>query len=641
MEFKNIFQPIRIGDLEIKNRLIFPSLPTKMEADGFLRENLIDYHLERVRNKVGLNILEATTIDEENRIKNFLSIGDDKYLDKLKDLTLEVHKLGGKIGINLFYGGIYNREDLGAEIIHPSEYTTEKGRHIEAASLEDIKKIVDLYARAGKRAKEADFDMLEINICQSDILHTFLSAGYNKREDDYGGSLENRTRLSREVIRGIKKTTDNMPLFIKIVARDDHLENGLVEEDIIEVLKDLTSLGLDGVTIVRGNLDTDAKLYLSAPMEIEQGYNLGATGRIKKELDIPVIASGRIIDPVMVENILSDGLADLVKVGRGILCDPEFLTKVEENRLGDIKKCIGCNEGCIDTFEDILYKNITCLRNPKIGREASFKLVKTKNPKKVAVVGGGIGGIYSAIILKKRGFDVVLYDKNSQLGGQFRYAKISPNILEMQEIMDFLLEEVKNLKIETRLNTEFKEDLIAKGKFDTIVIATGSEEKKLKIKGEKLDNVFYGYEVLSKEKAVKGKIVILGTSILGLELAEILSKDNEVTLVDEKEFGKDIGEIRKIAILNKLKDRVKIIDRVDLMEIKKDRLIYKEKNKLNNLDMDYAIICMGKISNKSNNLKQYAQDIGVEFFVIGDALIPRKALDAVTEAVNISIYEIE
>ncbi len=642
MEFKNIFQPIKIGKKEIKNRVIFSAIPTKMEEDGFIEDKLIDYYLKRAKNEVDLLILEPTTIDEKNQVKNFLSIGNDKYIKRLAELTDAIHKEGSKLGISLIYGGLLNINDLEARILNSSDYTAENGRKLKEATGEEIKEIIKLFKEAGERADKAGFDLIELNVAHSDILHTFLSAGYNKREDDYGGSLENRARIILEIIKELKESIrDDILISMKIVSQDDGLENGLSIGEVIDFINMAEEVGLDLVTITRGNLTTINKKYIYPSMEIEEGFNLGPIRTIKDKIKLPLVASGRIVRPEMMESIIGEGVADLVGISRGFNIDPKIIKKTREGDYHKVKICIGCNEGCVNIFNNILYKNITCIRNIKIGFDDEIFLTKTKEAKKIAVIGGGVAGMTAAVLLKMKGHEVVLYEKDSSLGGQFKHAIISPNKIEIEKIINRFLKEIKRQDVEVRLNKEFKGEDITNEDIDILVIATGSREKPLEVKGGKNQKVLYGYDVLSKEDKPSGDIVIIGGNVLALELSRILSKENRVVVLHDKEVAKNLGEYRKLAVLDELDGRVKILENVEVLEIKDDRVVYEDKNKKKEVRMDYVISCLGNLSNKSNDLKEYSRDREIPFFVIGDALIPRKALDAIGEAINIATSEID
>ena len=644
MEFKNIFQPIKIRNLELKNRIIYPAIATKMvDEDGYIEDNLIDYHLMRVRGGSSLNILESTSVHEATAAKHFPKISDDKYIEKLKELVDRVHSEGGRMGIQLWQGGLYDMENPDREIISPSKYTSPGSREIEAVSPEKIEEIVLSFVEGARRALEAGFDLIELNISHNECLHNFLSKAYNKRRDDYGGSLENRCKIIVDIIESIRReVSEEVAIVARIVGKDDLVKDGLTSKEVAAAINILADAGLDAVSIVRGNITTDARVYEVAPIEIEEGFNLDLTGEIREKVKLPLIASGRIIDPEMIDGIIGRGLADMVAVGRAMIADSAFVRKVEENRTDDIVKCIACNEGCFDSFGDILYKHITCLRNPSIGREGDFKIVETSEPKKIGVVGGGVGGIYASILLKKKGHQVILYEKEDRLGGQFRFAKLSPRRKEIKEMITDLIRESEELAIDTRLNTAFKTDYIRKEKFDIVIIATGSESKGLTIKTQ-ANNIVKGFDILSEKLEVSGNIVILGAGLLGLELAEILGGDNTVTVLEKTDkIGKDTGELRKILVLKELEELGVTIKRnIEIKEILKDRVVYIENSKQKEVKANYVVLSLGAESNKSNDIKQYCQDREIPFFVLGDALIPRKALDAILEAANIAMFEID
>ncbi len=645
MSYCNLFRPIKLSGLELKNRVIFPAIATKMvNKDGTPSKNLINYHLRRVKGGSGLNILESTSVYGPSAPKDFLKITEDSSIDKYKYMTDLIHDAGGKIAIQLWEGGIFDEEDLDRKVIVPSKYTTKNSRAINAATIDEIEEVIKSFAKAANRAYRSGFDAIEVNIGHNDSTHMFLSKEFNKRKDSYGGDLENRLSYPSKILKAIRDNIPKeMPLLLKIVSKDEGFKLGLTEEEIIKSIIHFEKIGVDLVSIYRGNPLNDSKKYELPTSDMDNDYSLDFIHQLKKKVKLPIATGTGITRPEKAEEILSNKDIDLVYIGRGFLSDPYIIKKAMESREDDIIECISCNQGCYDTFNDILYPTITCLRNPAIGKEKDFKIVATEDPKKIAIIGGGISGILAAKLLKQRGHDPVIYEQEKVLGGNYNLASMGVGKDKFKKLLLDNIEKLKTLNVSVNLNTKFNEDIILKEEFDKVVIASGSSPKPLDIKGNDKENVYYAVDYLKEELKLSGNIIIIGSDRVALETAEILSKDNKVTVVEEtNEIGKDLGDIRKIVILDKLKEqKVKILSGLKLVEINNDGLKVETSKGNKILKGDYILVSNGFTSNKCNDIKQFCQDREIPFYVIGDALIPRSALEAVGEAVNIGLFEIE
>ncbi len=647
MDYYNSFKPFSIKGLELDSRIIFPAISTKMATkDGFVSNNLIDYHIARVKGGSSLNIVEATSVHGPSAPKNFLRITDDEYVEDLRHMVEEVHKAGGRIGIQLWQSGYYELDE-DREIISPSEFTRPDGSLVEEANIGKIKEAVKSFGDGARRASEAGFDLIEIHVGHNDSLHSFLSQEYNKREDKYGGSLKKRARFLLEIIERIKKNMrEEMVLSMKIISQDDYLLEGLSPEDIIEVIGLCQEKGVDLVSISRGNNLTEAIKYEVPLMGMDMDFNMENLRKIREAIDLPIIYGGGINTPAKCEELLENDLCDLVAIARGQLTDPAFVAKMKDRELGDIKLCIQCNQGCYDGFFDKFSKNITCVRNPFIGKEREvLENKQAELRQKVAVIGGGIGGIESSIFLKERGHEPILFEKNSRLGGQMLASINAPEVSKLKPLLDRRIKELEELEVEIRLNTEFSDHMVVDEDFDSVIIATGAEPKPLDIKGREGDHVYDYLEVLSGQSKLEGKVGLIGSNSLAYVVVDYLlslEEDLDLTILDNKELFKDLGRIKKVVFKEILeKNKIESKGQLEFLEIKKDILIYKEANKKKEEKFDYIIMASDSQSNKSNDIKQYCQDREIPFYVLGDALIPRHILDAISEAANIAIFEIK
>lgn len=642
MVYNKLFSTIKVRGLELKNRVVFPAMGTKMGTeDKFVTQQIIDYHVARVVGGCGLNFTEVCSVYAPAAPKKFLSIAGDEYIEGLKKLTDSIHEAGGKAGVQLWLGGLAVASDPEAMIIIPSDMPVQGTDYtMPGASIETIKEAIKAFGEAAKRAVEAGFDTIEFHAGHNYVPHSFLSPFFNKREDEYGGSLENRARFSIEAIKAIRENIpEDMPLFMRVVAQDDYLEGGLTIEDIIEFCKMSKEAGVDVVDVSRGNFSSAAIKFEVPPVDLARGFNVENAARIRKETGLITVAVGRINDPALAEDILESDKADMVVIGRAQLADPEFCNKAREGREDTIVKCVGCNQGCYDGFVSTEVPFITCLRNPALGRESEYKLVKTDTPKKVLIAGGGIAGLEAAIILKERGHNPIVCEASNSLGGQFALAGEAPRKEEMKEAALSRGQQAINEGVEIKLNTPVTTELIDEIKPDEVIIAIGSAPMSLNIPGGNLPNVTNSHDILSGKANASGKVIVIGGGLVGLEVAEYLNgKAESITVVEMLDkVAKDLGQLRNICVMESLySEGVKTITSAKCVEIEEKSVVIEKDGNIEKLPCDSVIVAIGARSRNFDNISKYCEEKGIPYHAIGDAVRARRALNAVAEASEVA-----
>ena len=642
MVFENLFSPIKIRGMEMRNRVIFPAMGTKMAGDDrMVTDQLINYHAARAIGGNGLNFTEVCSVYEKASPKSFLAISDDKYIPGLKRLTDAIHAGGAMAGVQLWLGGsavLFG--DSTSMVVTPSGFEVQDDYVIPGASKEVITEVINAFGDAARRAVEAGFDALEFHAGHNYTPHSFLSKAFNKRTDEYGGSLENRARFLLESIRSIRANIpENMPLFMRIDAFDDYMEDGLTIEDTIQFCKWAKEAGVDVLDVSRGNFSSAAIKYEVPPIDLPRGFNVENAARIKQETGMLTVAVGRINDPAQADEIIKNGKADMVVIGRAQLADPEFCNKSISGKVDDIICCIGCNQGCYDGFSSPEVPFITCLRNPALGREAEFTLKKTKNPKKVLVVGGGVAGLQAAIELKDRGHYPILCESSNSLGGQFILAGAAPRKEEMKDAAISMGKMAKRKGVEIRLETFVTPEVIKEINPDEIIIATGSKPMKLKVPGANLSHVTNSHDILAGNAMVSGEVVVIGGGLVGLEVAEYLSgKVNKITVIEMlSEVARDLGPLRKICVMENLyHEGIKTITDARCTEIKEKSIVIKKDNEFQELPCDSVVVAIGSKSRDFTELSNYCKDNNIPYHVIGDAIKARRALNCIEEAVNVA-----
>lgn len=642
MKFKNLFSPIQIRGLKLRNRVVFPAMATNLiETGGYVTDKLIDYHVARALGGNGLNITEAASVHTPSAPKNFMSVSDDKFIPGLKQFTDAIHAAGGKACVQLWQGGIVAAMgDPTAMVIVPSEIPVGNAV-IAGASTETIKEVVKAFGDAAKRCVTAGFDCVEFHAAHGYSPHSFLSAAFNKRTDEYGGPLENRAKYPLECIDSIRSNIPkDMPLLMRIVAQDDYVENGLTIEDIIAFCKMAKDAGVDVLDVSRGNAASAAVKFEVPPIDLPRGFNVDNAARIRKETGMITIAVGRINDPQQAEDIIKSGKADMVVMGRAQIADPEFCNKAYAGNEDGIVRCIACNQGCVDRYVNKAeFSHLSCLRNPAVGREKEYALVQTDKPKKVLIAGGGMGGMEAAITLKARGHNPIFCEKDSKLGGQFLLAGLAPRKKEMSDSAVSRAQQTADAGVDVRLNTEVTPKLIGEISPDVVIIATGALPAQFDIPGIDRPNVCNAYDIFSDRVHVSGDIIVVGGGLVGLEVAEYLTeRGNHVTVIEALEgIGREFGSFRQICVMENLYcSKIAIMDKTKCVEIKDGAMVVETGGKLVDLKCDYAVIAIGSKSNDYEDIKSICEKAKIPYYVIGDAAKPRRAIDAIAEAAEIA-----
>ena len=635
--YEKLFTPIKIRNMELKNRIVLPAMGTKFSGKtSFVTDQLIDYHIARVKGGTGLSIVEVCSVHAPSAPRGFLSIAEDKYIPGLKKLTDAIHDNGGKAGLQLWQGSICVGMDPTALVLVASDMPVSPQITLPGISKDMIKEVVLAYGAAAKRAVEAGFDTVELHMAHNYLPHSFLSGGINHRTDEYGGSFENRARFPLEIIKAVRENIpEDMPVLMRIDAHDDYLKGGLTIEEVIDFCKLAKEEGVDVLDVSRGNVISAGNKFEVPPIDLPCGFNIDNAARIRKETGLITIGVGRINTCAFAEKILEEDKVDMVVMGRAQLADPDFVIKSKEGRLDEIDYCIGCDQGCLDGFANTNFPHITCLRNPAVGREKECALQKAETPLRVLIAGGGIAGLEAAIILKQRGHIPMLYEASDHLGGQFITAGKAPRKAEMANAVLSMAKKAEKLEVEIHLNTPVTPDLISELKPHTVINAIGAEPIIPDIPGAELPFVLNSHDVLDNKCTVSGKVVIIGGGMVGMEVAEYLASNGcDVTDLEMlKEFCADLGLAKKTCVTESVYQLgIKPETEVTVTEIKEKEVIGIKDGKEVSYPCDYVVLAVGAKSRNGEKLEDAALLNGCGYFVVGDAGLARRALDATREA---------
>ena len=630
--FEHLLSPIKIRGLELKNRIILPAMGTRMASEkGEITDRLIAYHAARAKGGCGLNIVEVAAVHRPSSPAHFVWICEDSLIEGHKKLTDAIHENGGKAGIQLWQGGLAVSMDPSAQILLPSDMNL--GQYtIPGITLEQIKEVVLCYGQAARRAVEAGYDCIEFHLAHNYLPHSFLSGGLNHRTDEYGGSFENRCRFPLEVIDAIRNNIpEDMPLFIRIDAHDDFLEKGLTIEEVIDFCNIAKEHGVDVLDVSRGNILTAATIYEVPPIDVPQGFNIENASRIRKETNMLTIGVGRINHEDFAEKLLAEDKVDMVVMGRAQLADPELVNKLKEGRTQDIIHCIGCDQGCYDGFTDVVNREfITCMRNPNIGHEAEHTFTKTENPKHVWIVGGGVGGMEAAKVLKELGHEPEIFESSDHLGGQFIIAGKAPGKKEMEDAAIEMAKQTERI-CKIHLNTKVTPEMIEEKKPDHVIIATGALPIALRLDGEDQIHHVQANDVLMGKEKLSGYIAIIGGGLVGLEAADYLATQGcKVTVLEMKDkIGADLGSLRQIAVMmkmNQLKVELKPSSKVN--SLSKEGVVLESGQ---TIPCEHVVYAVGSKSVDNSELCSMMDKLSIPYQIIGDAKAARRALNAIEE----------
>ncbi|RLB37431.1 MAG: NADH:flavin oxidoreductase, partial [Deltaproteobacteria bacterium] len=629
---KLLFTPFRIKHLEIPNRIVMPGLASFLiEDDGTITDKTIEHYRLRAAGGPGMVIVEACAVSPEGVVSPHQArIYDDRFVEGLAKIAQVMRAEGAVPAVQIHHGGrqtsskVIKQKPLAPS---PLPCPTIRG-DVEPLTKEKIQELIHKFGDAAERAVQAGFDLIEIHGAHGYLINQFLSRFSNIREDEYGGDVEGRAKFALEIVREIRKRIGkDFPLSFKISAQE-FVPNGLTVGESIKILKLLVKEGIDVVQVSAGNDATPE--WIAQPMFMKKACLAGSAGAIKKALNIPVMAVGRINDPLVAERILAEGKADLVCMGRGLLADPELPKKAKEGRLEDIRTCIACNT-CMESI--FRRGRVECLVNPVLGREKELVFEPAKERKKVMVVGGGPGGLNVAWVAARRGHDVHLYEKQKFLGGQLLLGSITGYKKELLSLIEFQKRQINRFGVKLHLGQEVTPEMVDKEKPDVVILATGSSPSVPPVEGIDKPIVALYPEALNTGNFRDLKVVMIGGGATGSEVALHLADQGcSVTIVEVlPKVGLQLESMTRKVLLQRLKSRgVRILTETKLQQVKDNGVIVVGKEgKEAFLEADRVVVAIG--TKPDNLLYEQIKSKGYEIHRIGDCLEPRSAKAAIYE----------
>ena len=652
MTYEKLFEPLDLGFTSIKNRVIMGSMHTGLEESENGFERMAAYFSERARGGVGMIITGGIGPNEEAAFGSAM-LSNDSEADQHRVVTTAVHGADPDVKICmqiLHTGPLAYNEKLVAPSAIKSRIAPFVPNELDA---EGVQKQINDHVRCAMLAKQAGYDGVEIIGSAGYLISTFLVEKTNKRTDAYGGSYENRMRFALEIVEKTRAAVGDDFILIFRIAAMDMLQGGMSWEEVVQLAKGLEKAG---VNIISTHFTWHESAVPTIATMVPRAAFSQVTGRIRQNVNVPMITSNRINMPHVAEEVLQRGDADLVSMARPMLADAELVNKAREGREDEINTCIGCNQACLDhTFGG---KSVSCLVNPRACHETLLSYEHTNSPKSIAVVGAGPAGMAYATVAAERGHNVTLYDAAGEIGGQFNLAKQIPGKEEFYETLRYYGRMIEKLGINLKLNTRADTDMLAAGGFDNIIIATGINPRTPELEGIDHPMVMGYIDAIRGNKPVGKKVAIMGAGGIGFDVSELISHEGvsaamdidvfarewgvdfanhprggvtgvepvtatanrEIFLMQRKEtpvgrgLGKTTGWTHRMALGRR---GVKMMNGIEYVRIDDDGLHIMRENKPELLPVDTIIVCAGQ--DPARELYDAAQAQGLPVELVGGA----------------------
>ena len=616
-----ILQPIEVGGQTFKNRIMFPPLTTGYEKNGMISEQDMGFYTRLAKGGVGYIVMGD--VAPINSFSPTPKLFDDSQIPAFKALADSVHAYGTKLGVQLFHpeydvDAINNLfmqkkfDEMRQRLHHDMMFFTDE------VSEEMLMAIIDKMCACAVRAQKAGVDVIQIH---GDRLNGCLcSTRMNHRTDKFGGSLENRVRFARMLTRAIRKAVPDMVIDYKLsIVTPQRGKGGIDEADAVQFAQWLVEDGVDMLHVAQAN-HTGNMADTIPPMGVQPyGFFVKIAGDIKKAVNVPVSAVGRIVDAEMAERVIESGMADMVAMGRPLLADPDWGTKIAAGKACDIRRCISCNKGCTDAIQNRQF--LSCVLNAENGYENTRSIQPAAQKKKIAVLGGGPAGLEAARVAALRGHDVTLFEKTTSLGGQLNIACVPPRKEEMRRAAQDLIHAVCNAGVHLCMGQTRTAEQLKDAGFEAVINAVGAHSAAPRIPGIDSVNVADAWKVLAGEQQVYGTVAVIGGGMVGCETAEYLAargcKVSVIEMMDKIAAGESTT-ILPTLLENYKTYGVEQYPSHKVKEFRMDAVVCENKDGAEvTIPCDYIVLAMGARSNAFDAAALEAASIPV--YSIGDA----------------------
>lgn len=616
-----ILQPIEVGGQTFKNRIMFPPLTTGYEKNGMISEQDMGFYTRLAKGGVGYIVLGD--VAPINSFSPTPKLFDDSQIPAFKALADSVHAYGTKLGVQLFHpeydvDAINNLfmqkkfDEMRQRLHHDMMFFTDE------ASEEMLMAIIDKMCACAVRAQKAGVDVIQIH---GDRLNGCLcSTRMNHRTDKFGGSLENRVRFARMLTRAIRKAVPDMVIDYKLsIVTPQRGKGGVDEADAVQFAQWLVEDGVDMFHVAQAN-HTGNMADTIPPMGVQPyGFFVKIAGHIKKAVNVPVSAVGRIVDAEMAARVIESGMADMVAMGRPLLADPDWGTKIAAGKACDIRRCISCNKGCTDAIQNRQF--LSCVLNAENGYENTRSIQPAAQKKKIAVLGGGPAGLEAARVAALRGHDVTLFEKTTSLGGQLNIACVPPRKEEMRRAAQDLIHAVCNAGVHLCMGQTRTAEQLKDAGFEAVINAVGAHSAAPRIPGIDSVNVADAWKVLAGEQQVYGTVAVIGGGMVGCETAEYLAargcKVSVIEMMDKIAAGESTT-ILPTLLENYKTYGVEQYPSHKVKEFRMDAVVCENKDGAEvTIPCDYIVLAMGARSNEFDAAA--LENASIPVYSIGDA----------------------
>ncbi len=617
-----ILQPIVVGGQTFKNRIMFPPLTTGYEKNGMISEQDMGFYTRLAKGGVGYIVLGD--VAPINSFSPTPKLFDDSQIPAFKALADSVHAYGTKLGIQIFHpeydvdaiNSLFMQkkfDEMRQRLHHDMMFFTDE------VSEEMLMAIIDKMCACAVRAQKAGVDVIQIH---GDRLNGCLcSTRMNHRTDKFGGSLENRVRFARMLTRAIRKAVPDMVIDYKLsIVTPQRGKGGIDEADAVQFAQWLVEDGVDMFHVAQAN-HTGNMADTIPPMGVQPyGFFVKIAGDIKKAVNVPVSAVGRIVDAEMAARVIESGMADMVAMGRPLLADPDWGTKIAAGKACDIRRCISCNKGCTDAIQNRQF--LSCVLNAENGYENTRSIQPAAQKKKIAVLGGGPAGLEAARVAALRGHDVTLFEKTTTLGGQLNIACVPPRKEEMRRAAQDLIHAVCNAGVHLCMGQTRTAEQLKDAGFEAVINAVGAHSAAPRIPGIDSVNVADAWKVLAGEQQVYGTVAVIGGGMVGCETAEYLAargcKVSVIEMMDKIAAGESTT-ILPTLLENYKTYGVEQYPSHKVKEFRMDAVVCENKDGAEvTIPCDYIVLAMGARSNEFDAAALEAASIPV--YSIGDAV---------------------
>ena len=616
-----ILQPIVVGGQTFKNRIMFPPLTTGYEKNGMISEQDMGFYTRLAKGGVGYIVLGD--VAPINSFSPTPKLFDDSQIPAFKELADSVHAYGTKLGIQIFHpeydvdaiNSLFMQkkfDEMRQRLHHDMMFFTDE------VSEEMLMAIIDKMCACAVRAQKAGVDVIQIH---GDRLNGCLcSTRMNHRTDKFGGSLENRVRFARMLTRAIRKAVPGMIIDYKLsIVTPQRGKGGIDEADAVQFAQWLVEDGVDMFHVAQAN-HTGNMADTIPPMGVQPyGFFVKIAGDIKKAVNVPVSAVGRIVDAEMAARVIESGMADMVAVGRPLLADPDWGTKIAAGKACDIRRCISCNKGCTDAIQNRQF--LSCVLNAENGYENSRSIQPAEQKKKIAVLGGGPAGLEAARVAALRGHDVTLFEKTTSLGGQLNIACVPPRKEEMRRAAQDLIRAVCNAGVHLCMGQTRTAEQLQEAGFEAVINAVGAHSAAPRIPGIDGVNVADAWKVLAGEQQVYGTVAVIGGGMVGCETAEYLAargcKVSVIEMMDKIAAGESTT-ILPTLLENYKTYGVEQYPSHKVKEFRMDAVVCENKDGAEvTIPCDYIVLAMGARSNEFDAAA--LENANIPVYSIGDA----------------------